>query len=260
MDTILLSIDDYGVATLTLNRVKALNAINVSLMVEVQTALEQLAINDAVKVLIITANGSAFCAGADLTGVPLADVTSGKIQMGDAIADMMQEHFNPLMQAIYDFPKPVISALNGIAAGGGVGLALCADIVVAAESAKIRVVQVNTLGIVADLGANWLLPRLLGRGRAMAISLLGDDVSARTLQSWGAVWQVVEDQELLSTAQSLAKKLAKAPASAVVATRRLVDRATEESFADTLEAERVAQQKLCNEPVFFESVKAFVSK
>ncbi len=260
MGTILLDISDDGVATLTLNRVKALNALNIDLMTEVRAALEELARDDRVKALIITANGPAFCAGADLTGVPLADVASGKLQMGDAISDMMLEHFNPLMQAIYDFPKPVISALNGIAAGGGVGLALCADIVLAAESAKIRVVQVNTLGIVADLGANWLLPRLLGRGRAMAVSLLGDDVSARSLESWGVVWQVVEDQQLLSTAQSLAKRLAKAPANAVIATRRLVDGASEESFADTLEAERLAQRKLCNEPVFFESVKAFISR
>jgi len=94
----------------------------------------------------------------------------------------------------------------------------------------------------------------------MAVSLLGDDVSARSLESWGVVWQVVEDQQLLSTAQSLAKKLAKAPANAVIATRRLVDGASEESFADTLEAERLAQRKLCNEPVFFESVKAFISR
>ena len=260
MSNILLDISDKGVATLTLNRAKALNALSVELMTDVRNALADLAANDEVKALVIAANGPAFCAGADLTGAPLGAVAKGEIQMGDAIADMMQAHFNPLMQDVYDFPKPVITAINGIAAGGGAGLALGGDLVVVAKSASLRVVQVSTLGIVADLGANWLLPRLVGRGRAMGACLLGEDIDAQTLLEWGAVWQVTEEDQLLSTAQTLAAKLGKAPAETVVATRRLIDDASQQGFSASLEDERVAQRKLTNLPVFFQAVKNFVSR
>jgi 2-(1,2-epoxy-1,2-dihydrophenyl)acetyl-CoA isomerase len=172
----------------------------------------------------------------------------------------MGSHFNPLMECLYRFPKPTLCAVNGIAAGGGAALALCADIVIATHAAKLAFVQVPQLGIVADLGANWLLPRIAGRSRAMAACLLGEPIDAARLLEWGLVWECVEADALLPRVMSLGAQLGRLPPQTVLATRRLIDEAHASSYAQILERERLAQRELCDLPVFMASVEQFLSE
>jgi 2-(1,2-epoxy-1,2-dihydrophenyl)acetyl-CoA isomerase len=164
------------------------------------------------------------------------------------------------MECLYRFPKPTLCAVNGIAAGGGAALALCADIVIATHAAKLAFVQVPQLGIVADLGANWLLPRIAGRSRAMAACLLGEPIDAARLLEWGLVWECVEADALLPRVMSLGAQLGRLPPQTVLATRRLIDEAHASSYAQILERERLAQRELCDLPVFMASVEQFLSE
>jgi 2-(1,2-epoxy-1,2-dihydrophenyl)acetyl-CoA isomerase len=260
MENIVVSIDAEGIALIELNRARTLNALNSGLMADLCAALAELAANDAVRVLIITGRGRAFCAGADL-GQAFSSADDGDPgSPGELVAERMAREFNPMMAKLYAFPRPVISALNGIAAGGGAGLALCADLVIASDTAAIRVVQVPQLGIVADLGVNWLLPRIAGRSRAMAMCLLGDSIPAETLKDWGLVFECVAPESLLDTARDYARRLAGVPVDTLVATRSLVDGAAGLSFNESLEEERMAQRTLCDAPVFMESVGRFMAK
>ncbi len=258
MKNIDISIDEQGVAVLFLNRPDLLNALNTELMGEGLLALEELAADERVTSLIITGRGRGFCAGADLGSV--GDLASPGASVGETVATSMRSYFNPLMEMLYRFPRPTLCAVNGIAAGGGAALALCADIVIVARDAKLKFVQVPQLGIVADLGANWLLPRLAGRGRAMAACLLGEPIDATRLLDWGLAWKVVEQDQLLPTAVALAATLGQLPAQTVLATRELVDSASQVSYPELLEQERLAQRELCDLPIFSQSVERFLSK
>ena len=256
MESLAVSIDAQGTALMELNRPEVLNVLNLSLLTEMQAALQDLGGNPDVRVLIITGRGRAFCAGADLSA--LADAARGGESLGAYVSGVMLQ-FNPVMQMLYDFPRPVISAINGIAAGGGAAMALCADIVLASQSAALKVVQVPQLGIVADLGANWLLPRIAGRSRALGACLLGDTLAASVLLEWGLVWECVEVEQLLSRARELAVRLAQVPAPAVLGTRQLVDSAPARTFAGILEEERQRQGELCDAPFFATAVHRFLA-
>ena len=190
----------------------------------------------------------------------LADVATRKGSLGQHISTAMAQHFNPMMTLLYSFPRPVVSAINGIAAGGGAAIALCADIVLAANSAALKVVQVPQLGIAADLGANWLLPRMAGRARALGACLLGDTLTADRLLEWGVVWESVPDQQLLARSFELAERLAKVPAETIVASRRLIDNASQQSFEASLEDERQVQRELCDAPFFSSAVLGFLAR
>jgi 2-(1,2-epoxy-1,2-dihydrophenyl)acetyl-CoA isomerase len=258
MSNINLEVDAGGVALLTLKRPDVLNALNEALMAEVTSALGRLASDDSVKAVAITGSGRAFCAGADLGAV--GNGRSGDASIGESVASVMQSHFNPFMECLYQFPKPTLCAVNGIAAGGGAALALCADIVIASREAELVFVQVPRLGIVADLGANWLLPRIAGRSRALAACLLGESIDAARLLEWGLVWECVEAEALLPRVVALGEQLGRLPPQTVLATRRLIDDAHAASYADILERERLAQRDLCDLPVFKASVERFLSE
>jgi 2-(1,2-epoxy-1,2-dihydrophenyl)acetyl-CoA isomerase len=258
MEHIAITINEKGVALLELNRPQVLNALNQALLREMIEALQELGANPEVKVLIVTGRGKGFCAGADLTAV--TEPPGAGIDMGKQVSDSMAATFNPMMELLYTFPRPVVSAINGIAAGGGAGIALCADIVLAANSSALKVVQVPQLGIAADLGANWLLSRIVGRSRALGACLTGITIVPEQLMAWGLAWECVDDQLLLARAQEIATQLARVPASTVIATRSLVDRAPASSFEASIEEERQHQEKLCNAPVFIDSVARFLQR
>ena len=258
METIRVEVDERGIALLELNRPAVLNVLNVQLLTELSAALQALGEQDEVRALIVTGCGRGFCAGADL--LPLADVATREESLGQHISAAMAQYFNPMMALLYNFPRPVVSAINGIAAGGGAAIALCADIVLAANSAALKVVQVPQLGIAADLGANWLLPRMAGRARALGACLLGDTLPAARLLEWGVVWECVPDQQLLTRSSELAERLAKVPAETVVASRRLIDSATKQSFEASLEDERQAQHQLCDAHFFSSAVLGFLAR
>lgn len=258
MNNVDISVDDEGIACLTLNRPLQLNALSIPLMEDVIGALHGMAARDDICVLIVTGRGRGFCAGADLS--LFADENPAEISLGNLVSNLMRDYFNPLVNAFYRCPRPVIMAVNGIAAGGGVGVALCGDIVLAARSSAFKVVQVPQLEIAADLGANWILPRVTGRSRALGIVLLGDTIPAQKLENWGLVWECVDDSQLLSRAEEIARQLAAVPSDTVLATRQLVDASTQQTFEQLLQQERHYQRDLCDRSGFASKVARFLAE
>lgn len=241
-----------GIATLTLNRPERLNAFNDELVRGALAAIDQAGADPAVKALVLTGNGRGFCAGADLAG--------GLAPTGEGVNAAMRDLYNPLILAIDAFPKPTVAAINGVAAGAGVGLALACDIAVAARSASFVLTFGPQLGLVPDLGVTWFLPRAIGRARARALALLGDKLPAATAAEWGLVWTCVDDTECLSTARAIATRLGRGSAEAFFEIRRLMDQAETTELAAQLDDERETQIGLIVKPAFMEGVKNFLAK
>jgi 2-(1,2-epoxy-1,2-dihydrophenyl)acetyl-CoA isomerase len=254
-DSILTS-RDGGVLTITLNRPEALNALNRPLMEQFRAALAAAAHDKDVRALIVTGAGRGFCAGADLLEAP----TSRPASRGQGISDSMTSHFNPLARDIAQFPKPTVAAVNGTAAGGGVGIALACDIVIAALSAKFIQVFAPQLGLVPDMGCSWHLPRLVGAARAKGLALLGDRLSAADAETWGLIWQCVADAELAARAKEIAGKLAGGPTKGLVATRDVLAAAMDNDLVAQLDLERRVQHEMGNTADFAEGVAAFAQK
>lgn len=257
-DVIETEINEIGVMTLRMNRPDVLNSLNSELVGAMIAALEAAADDDAVRAIVLTGNGRGFCAGADLAGGNWPNEKG--MSPGDVTANAMEIGFNPLSRAVVNSPKPVVTAINGVAAGGGVGLALSGDLVLAAESAKFRLVFAQQLGIIPDVGASWLVPNLVGRARANGLALLGEDLPATTALDWGMVWEVVPDDALIAKAQDYAGRLAQSPITGIKATVRAHDKAMLQSLEAQLEFEKEEQRHYTNQPVFFEGVKAFIEK
>lgn len=246
-----------GIGLLTLNRPTVLNSLNVPLMDEVRATVANVRADKDVRALVLTGAGRGFCAGADLTttGAPTAGMSAGQ-----AVAHSMDIAFNPMVRDIADLPIPTIAAVNGIAAGGGVGLALVCDIVVAAKSSAFVSVFAPRLGLIPDMGCTWLLPRLLGRARARAMAITGEKVSAATAAEWGMIWKCVEDGELMGEVMSIAGKIAKGPSNAFGEVKKALDIAEKNSLSDQLDYERDIQGVLGDHPNFTEGVMAFATK
>ena len=193
------------VGILTLNRPDALNALNRSLLEGVKAVIRKVRDDSAVRVLVVTGAGRGFCAGADL--VQFADRQPDE-SLGEAVERSMRLQTDPVILGLDAMPKPVICAVNGVAAGGGVGIALAGDIVLAAESAKFIQVFTPQLAIIPDMGSTWYLTHLLGRARARALALTGQPLPARTAEEWGLIWKTVPDERLMDEAMALANRLA----------------------------------------------------
>ena len=251
-------LSEDGVLTLRMNRPEVLNSLNSDIVFALINALGDAATNDNVRAIVLTGNGRGFCAGADLAGGKWPSEKG--MTPGDITANSMEIGFNPLVRAVVDSPKPVITAINGVAAGGGVGLALSGDLVLAAESAKFRLVFAPQLGIIPDVGASWLVPNLVGRARANGLALLGDDLSAEKAQEWGMVWEVHPDDQLVAKAQEYAARMAQGSITGIKATVRAHDKAMLQSIHDQLDFEKEEQRHYTNQPVFFEGVRAFIEK
>lgn len=240
-----------GLATLTLNRPERLNAFNNGLVEGALAALDKAAADPAVKALIITGAGRGFCAGADLAGIePKPEVINAA----------MRDLYNPLILAIDRFPKPTVSAINGVAAGAGVGLALATDIQIAARSASFVLTFGPQLGLVPDLGVTWFLPRAIGRARSRALALLGDKLPADKACDWGLVWEVVEDAECLPAARAIAARLGRGSAETFREIRRLLDAAETRELGPQLDDERETQITLIGKPAFRAGVANFLAK
>jgi 2-(1,2-epoxy-1,2-dihydrophenyl)acetyl-CoA isomerase len=251
-------VSESGVLTLRMNRPDVLNSLNSDIVFVLIDALNNAAEDDNVRAIVLTGNGRGFCAGADLAGGNWPSEEG--MTPGDITANSMEIGFNPLVRAVVDSPKPVITAINGVAAGGGVGLALSGDLVLAAESAKFRLVFAPQLGIIPDVGASWLVPNLVGRARANGLALLGDDLSAKKAQEWGMVWEVHPDDQLVAKAQEYAARMAQGSITGIKATVRAHDKAMLQSIHDQLDFEKEEQRHYTNQPVFFEGVRAFIEK
>ncbi len=243
-----------GVATLTLNRPAALNALTVDLLAEMIDAVDRVRDEGTARCLLLTGAGRAFCSGADLA--------TGGATGGGARPDAgsrLETHFNPLLERLYALPVPFVTAVNGPAAGAGCSYALAGDIVVAAESAYFLQAFVN-IGLVPDVGATWLLPRLAGRARATAMMLLGEKVPATTALDWGMIWQVVPDAELMATATALATRLGTGPTRSYTLIRQGIRDCLDASLTEALSIERRNQLAAGRTADFGEGVAAFLAK
>ena len=250
-NTVLLTQED-GVATITLNRPEAMNAMTNELMRGISQAQEVVRGNKAISVVILTGNGRGFCAGADLVQAaePKKPVTDESKQGDD---------FNAAMRALMDCPVPTIARINGPAAGGGFGLALACDITVAAHSAFFVATFGPNLGIVPDMGATWSIPLRVGRARALGITLLGDRVSAEQALQWGMIWDAVEDSALDTRVAEIAAVLKRSSPSAVTRTRQTIDAAIHNTFSDQLDLEMTHQAVLIPKNMQA-GAKAFLAK
>ncbi len=250
---------DGDIAILTLDNPARLNPISATLQASLLRALADVAADNSIRALVLTGAGRAFCSGADLAGGISASNADGK-SAGNRAADAMHAVTNRMVLDLRALPLPVVCAVNGVAAGGGLGLALAGDVVLAARSAYFYLPFMARLGIVPDVGSTWFYQRLLGSGRAAALTLLGDKLPADKAAAWGLVWDCVDDDQLMPQALATARKLATLPAHAALETRRAFDAAATSSLADQLAYEAERQRVLIDRPEFAEGVAAFLAK
>ena len=227
---------DNGVATITLNRPDALNAMTNDLMRGITSGIRQVRENKSVRVVVLTGAGRGFCAGADLSQVADDSNASEEGENDDA--------FNTALREIHSCPVPTIAKINGAAAGGGFGLALACDISIAAESAFFVATFGPKLGIVPDMGATWNIPLRTGRARALGITLLGERIPAAQAQEWGLIWNVVPDAELDAEIERVADILKRSSPSTVTRIRDTINRAVQNDFSDQLDLEMEHQAVL----------------
>jgi 2-(1,2-epoxy-1,2-dihydrophenyl)acetyl-CoA isomerase len=245
---------EQGIARITLNRPDRLNAFNVQMQEELFDAFARIERRDSgARVLLLGANGRGFCSGVDLTDrKPLPE--GQKHDLGASL-----EAKNPLFAKLYRFPIPVVCAVNGVAAGMGVGLALACDIVLAARSASF-VLAFSRIGLMPDCGVSFFLPRLIGLARANACALLGEKIGAEQAQAWGMIWRATEDAALAAEAQTLAAKLAGGATLAYCRTSATLKAGIEQSLEAVLAAEAQGQRELGHTEDYAEGVAAFLEK
>jgi len=243
-------VDD--IATIAFDDPKTLNAAGIDTVEELSLAIEQAA--DEARCTIITGNGRGFCSGANLSSSP-GDTPKGKPDAGKAL----DSHYNPFIKAMRTHPHPIITAVNGAAAGVGCSIALMGDFIISAESGYF-LQAFRRIGLVPDGGSTFLLPRVAGRARAMEMALFGEKVFAAQALEWGLINRVVADDQLMNEAHSYAKRLADGPTQALALIRDLVWQAEDNDFDSQLQAERFAQRTAGRQPDFKEGVKAFLEK
>lgn len=247
---------DGDVAILSFNIPKRLNPLTMGLQQALRERLAQLRDEGQVRALVLTGVGKSFCVGADLSSMGAVEGGS----LGQRTADAMEQLSNRLIEDLRGMPFPVVSAINGPAAGAGVGVALAADVVIAARSAYFYLPFMPRLGIVPDLGTTWFLERLVGRARAVGMSLLGERLSGEQAAQWGLVWACVDDAELRAQAVSVAQRLARLPAHAATEIRAVYEAAAGQPLAAQMRHEAERQRELIDRPDFAEGVKAFMEK
>jgi len=228
---------NQSIATITLNRPNKLNAMNNNLMIGIRDAIARVEEDKSIRVVVITGAGRGFCAGADLAGAAENTEPTSPTQG-------MQDHFNPTMRAIHDCPVPTVAKVNGAAGGGGFGLALACDIAIAAKSAFFVATFGPRLGIVPDLGTTWNLPHKVGRARALGISMLGDRITADQAETWGLIWQCVEDDQLDQAIERVTAILSRTSAEAMTRIRSSIDAAENNSYSAQLDLEMSHQSVL----------------
>ncbi len=238
-----------------------MNALSESLQTGLLDAMDRIRRDTSVRVMLLTARGRGFCSGADLKDfAQRASHPRDGESLGAYVGRMLEETGNPIIRGLRSLPVPVVCAVNGAAAGGGFGLSLAADIVIAARSAFFYAPFVPALGLVPDMGATWTALRTLGRARTAGLVLTGYKLSAEQAAQWGLIWACVEDDALLAEGMALARQLAQLPAHAVAETRALLDAAERNSLDAQLELERQRQQDLVDRDSFAEGLRAFAER
>lgn len=242
---------DGPVATITLDRPAALNALTIPMKLELLAALFQVEGDPTVRAVVLTGAGRAFCAGQDLRERLEPDAPT--------LGDELRQRYNPLVRTIRAMPKPVIAAVNGVAAGAGASLAFACDLRVASESATF-VLAFGRIGLIPDTGATWLLPRLVGLPRAMAIALLNEPLASPEAERIGLVTRVVPAAALLDEARELAGRLAASAPIGVAFTKRALYEAQDLDFLAALENEAALQDVAGRTADHREGMSAFIEK
>jgi 2-(1,2-epoxy-1,2-dihydrophenyl)acetyl-CoA isomerase len=240
-----------AVLVITLNRPERLNALNPDLLTALNAAFDEAASAD-IRAVLLTGAGRGFCAGADLMqnlGI------GGDMDAGAAI----DAYYNPLVRKMRALPKPILAAVNGVAAGAGMNLALAADIIIAAQSANFTQAFIR-IGLMPDAGGTYFLPRLVGDGRARALAMLGETLSAEQALALGLIWRVFPDHDFAAEALAMAQSLADKPTAALAAMKQAFNASPHNSLDAQLDLERDLQRALGHTADFKEGVTAFVQK
>ena len=247
-----------AVAIVTFNRPQALNSFTGPMNHDLWAVLDTIEANPAVRACVFTGAGRGFCAGADLSGLSAGrvDDSGGKPARPDP-GITIEQNFNPTARRLQNLRMPTIAAVNGVAAGAGVSIALGCDVVFAAPGASF-IQAFSKIGLIPDVGGTWLLPERLGLARAMALAMTGDKLSAQQAKDWGMIWEVADD--CLAAATAFAQRMAAMPTKALVATRHTLRAAATNTFNQQLDLERDTQSALGKTHDSMEGILAFLQK
>jgi 2-(1,2-epoxy-1,2-dihydrophenyl)acetyl-CoA isomerase len=241
---------DDTVGVLTLDEPSSLNAMTPDLLGDLATAIREMTDDPKIRALVLTGAGRGFCSGQNLKAAAI---------LGDDIVAGVMRYYWPAFQALRECRVPVVMAVNGVAAGGGFSLAMAGDMIVAARSATF--IQVfSRIALVPDLGSTWLLPRLVGRQRALELMLTNEPLPADLAREWGLVRDVFDDDKLIDGALALARKLATGPTRALVATRRLIEASEHSDYAAQFRREIETQAEIRTSADALEGRNAFLEK
>lgn len=254
-DTVLVE-RERGVAIVTLNRPDRLNSFNMEMHAALAVALGDLAQDPACRAVLLTGAGRGFSAGQDLSDRAVAPGGAG--QRND-LGESLEARYNPLVRRLRGMAKPVVVAVNGVAAGAGANLALHGDIVLAARSAKF-IQSFSRIGLIPDSGGTWTLTHLLGEARAKALAMLAEPLTAEKAAEWGLIWRCVEDADLMTEAKALALHLSSQPTTALAAIKNAIHLAATNTLDRQLDHERDEQRRLGYTDDYAEGVAAFMEK
>ena len=251
MNSIELKIEN-NIALITLNRPEVFNSFNREMALRLQNVFDDCETNNEIRAIVLTGNGKAFCAGQDLK-----EVTSPELNPG--FKKILEEHYNPIITRIRTIEKPILAAVNGVAAGAGANIALACDVVVASDQASF-IQAFSLIGLIPDSGGTFFLPRLIGFQKASALTMLGDKISAEEAENMGMIYKSVPSDEFENTVQKLATKLATMPTKALA----LIKKSLNQSLSNDLESQLALESKYQIEAAgtedYAEGVAAFIDK
>ena len=242
---------DQSVGIITLNRPDKLNSFNREMALQLQTVLDECANDATVRAVYLTGAGKGFCAGQDLAEVADPD--------GPGFDVILAEHYNPVVMRIHSLQKPVVAAVNGVAAGAGANIALCCDIVVAAQSASF-IQAFSKIGLIPDSGGTFTLPRLIGWQKASALMMLGDKVPANDAEQMGMIYKVFPDESFADESMKIAITLAQMPTRGLAYTKEALQLSLGNSFENQLRDEDILQNRAAQTADYKEGVAAFLEK
>ena len=242
---------ESGVLTLTLNRPTLFNSFNKELAIALQTALKDASLNDEVRAIVITGEGKAFCAGQDLSEAMALD--------GPSLQSIVRDHYNPIIELIRTIEKPIIAAVNGVAAGAGANIALACDITFAKESANF-IQAFSKIGLIPDSGGTFFLPRIIGMQKATALMMTGDKVSAKHAEAMNLIYKAVADDSFEEEVSVFAIQLAKMPTKGLGLTKKALNASFTNDLSAQLALEEELQTKAGKTADFKEGVTAFLEK
>jgi 2-(1,2-epoxy-1,2-dihydrophenyl)acetyl-CoA isomerase len=240
-----------GVLKLSLNRPDKFNSFNRAMALELQQHFDKAASDETIRCVLLTGEGKAFCAGQDLS-----EATDPQ---GPGIKNIVVEHYNPIILKIRHLEKPVVCAVNGVAAGAGANIALACDVVVAAQSASF-IQAFSKIGLIPDSGGTFFLPRIVGFQKALALALLGDKVTATDALQMGMIYKMIADENLRNETMQLAETLANMPTKGLGLTKKLYNQGLFNSLEEQLNVEGIEQIKAAATYDYNEGVKAFLEK